>query len=553
MKTLYDTTSSKNEFGFTKNLYTVDTLYQMWKEKTLIPRPIEFQRKLVATDEWKGGIVYTALNRTASLTLTASWTRLPDNRLVLEVLDGQQRITSLFQYLENRKTIVLRKLSDASADGKNRSVTKLNALPVPLRDAGITVTVDPRKTGGIEQLASYEHYGTELARQLRETPIEVEEYGEDTTNEEKAEIFFMKNNTNDLVAQEKRNGVRGWVARIVRGMVRTGTGSVTPDTEIEPYKIPVSRFINEGANDTGIMSHLTNDRLELEECLARLFVFEKLKTPFATNTGYASDDEITKMYRDIAYKGDEDMESDTSQDARRSCETMRKAIERRFKHMETIIPPSKQHDAQRFGKFSNTRRNSKVFSYWTTLYVFLMWLDQEHKGWKFGNECSADDITDAFMNAFKKLTVSPKDTNPYPDWNETDAGTGKATMFSRLLGKYAPHELATKCEMLLTAIQLENANVIRLLDPKRNFSFADKVRKWKEQGERCAYTNKFLVLDHAVAGHKIAHSKGGRTTYDNLVVISRSVNQRMGDMSWDDFRDAQATKRTATRAATRAA
>lgn len=512
---------SNPEYQFTVKQHTLQELYAKWKDGTLIPRPIEFQRKEVANDAWKGGIVYTALNRTMGLMLHFCEVRLKDGRLAVEVLDGQQRLTSLFQYLDNKKSIYLR-----TFDNK-KPVTRLNNLPIYLTQSRTTISVDVKKAVGIEGLETCDDtYGIELAEQLLRTSIVVVQFAKETSDEVKAEVFGMLNNGNDLNSQEKRNAIRGWLARTVRAMVRSGKGTLTPATEIEPFDIPVSRYLNEGGN--GPMSHMQNTRLELEEFVARLFLFEHLENPFEAKT-YATDEGMTEMYRDPHYRGDGTPNSDISQDANRACDGIRAKIDRRMAIIEKwIVPPSKNQSAAQFGKFSKQATGS--FSHWTTLYLFLMWLDTYHAGWKLGLGAS-----EAFMTAFKKLTVGPNQTNPYSDWNPYNEGTGKSTFFSQLLGKYAPHEIATKCEMLLDAIQQEDSTAIRLLDPRRCFSMRDKVRKWNEQGCRCAYTGQLLSMDEAAAGHKIPHSSGGATTYDNLIVISREINQKMGSLSWNEF------------------
>ena len=220
---------SNPEYHYVVKAYTLQTLYEMWEAGLLIPRPVEFQRKEVANDVWKGGIVYTALNRKMVLTLHFCETRRwQDGKLVLEVLDGQQRLTSLFQYLKNKKTIFLRRFDN------KKPVARLNNLPVYLTHSGVEIPVDVKKAVGIDGLEACDDvYGVELAEQLRRTPIWVVEFAESTSDEAKADIFGMLNNGNDLNAQEKRNAIRGWLARTVRAMVRSGKGTLTPGTEIE--------------------------------------------------------------------------------------------------------------------------------------------------------------------------------------------------------------------------------------------------------------------------------------------------------------------------------
>lgn len=526
--------SGNPRFALEPKLYTLRDLYNLYVSGDLIPRPIEFQRLEVANDVWKGAVVYSALNREGAFVL---WfrrvRRWQDGRLVLEVLDGQQRLTSLFQYLDNKKTIHLRRF--------NNKTKMLHSLPVFLTRSRMEVVVDAKKSAGIAALESSDDlYGTELAEQLWSTPILVMEFLETMTDKDAADMFGMLNNANTMNDQEKRNAIRGWIARYVRGMVRSGADTQTPGVPVESLAPSASRCVNMGG--TGTLSHLNNTRMELEEFVARLFLLEHMENPFI-GSKYASAEAITEMYRNPILRGDDSVDSVDSQNAKARCEELRRTIEHRFGLLEQIVPPSKKQNGKQFKKFSS--HAPKSFSHWTTLYLFLMWLDLNHKGWKFGVGAS-----DAIMEAFAKLTIEKKyaASNPYPTWNKFDPN-GKATLFSGLLGKYAPHEIVTKCEMLLCAIQLEDPNAIRLLDAKRVFSFADKVRKWEEQGGLCAYTGNALTIDEAVGGHKIPHSQGGSTTYNNLVILSRAANQKMGTMTWEEFKKTKSGVKTTKKAA----
>mgnify|MGYP000248714346 FL=1 len=73
------------------------------------------------------------------------------------------------------------------------------------------------------------------------------------------------------------------------------------------------------------------------------------------------------------------------------------------------------------------------------------------------------------------------------------------------------------------------------LDRKRLFDPEDVIKKWEEQGERCAETGELLDINDIVGDHIIPHSKGikagGTTTYNNLRVISKHLNLKRGNAS----------------------
>jgi 5-methylcytosine-specific restriction endonuclease McrA len=56
---------------------------------------------------------------------------------------------------------------------------------------------------------------------------------------------------------------------------------------------------------------------------------------------------------------------------------------------------------------------------------------------------------------------------------------------------------------------------------KRNIYIRDKYR--------CQYTGKQLKFDEANIDHVIPRAKGGRNTWDNLVVCTKEINSQKGD------------------------
>jgi hypothetical protein len=70
----------------------------------------------------------------------------------------------------------------------------------------------------------------------------------------------------------------------------------------------------------------------------------------------------------------------------------------------------------------------------------------------------------------------------------------------------------------------------------RCFDIADVQRKWVEQGRRCYIDGTRLEFSDAEGAHIIAFSKGGTTTYDNLVVTHKDHNRAMGSMNVEDYK-----------------
>ena len=76
-----------------------------------------------------------------------------------------------------------------------------------------------------------------------------------------------------------------------------------------------------------------------------------------------------------------------------------------------------------------------------------------------------------------------------------------------------------------------------VMDSARTFSTKMIEEQLASQGYRCWVTGEKLTMKDAHGGHIVPHSKGGQTTYNNLVVIHKNHNITMSDMNALDYRD----------------
>lgn len=70
----------------------------------------------------------------------------------------------------------------------------------------------------------------------------------------------------------------------------------------------------------------------------------------------------------------------------------------------------------------------------------------------------------------------------------------------------------------------------------RDFPIEMVLRRWEENGRVDEVDGKPLKFKDAEGGHRIAYSNGGKTVYENLVVISKFHNRKMGSISFDDYK-----------------
>lgn len=80
-------------------------------------------------------------------------------------------------------------------------------------------------------------------------------------------------------------------------------------------------------------------------------------------------------------------------------------------------------------------------------------------------------------------------------------------------------------------------NVVTPKDKKRCFTRKEIEDRLIEQDWTDFIDGRPLALEDAVGAHRIAHTKGGRTTKDNLAVISEAHNSAMGSMDVDSYKE----------------
>lgn len=79
--------------------------------------------------------------------------------------------------------------------------------------------------------------------------------------------------------------------------------------------------------------------------------------------------------------------------------------------------------------------------------------------------------------------------------------------------------------------------IVEVLDPKRTFSRKMIEEKLSQQGYTCWVSGSPLTLAEAEGAHVVAHSRGGKTVFNNLVVVHRDHNRAMGTDNAYDYRD----------------
>ena len=85
---------------------------------------------------------------------------------------------------------------------------------------------------------------------------------------------------------------------------------------------------------------------------------------------------------------------------------------------------------------------------------------------------------------------------------------------------------------LPSVVVCTNYNQIRNAQVK----FPTKRNIWERDDNTCVYTGKKLTEDELSVDHVIPKSKGGDSSWENLVTCERALNTRKGDLSLEEAR-----------------
>ena len=153
-------------------------------------------------------------------------------------------------------------------------------------------------------------------------------------------------------------------------------------------------------------------------------------------------------------------------------------------------------------------------------------------------------IPENYASAFFKTYDKYSDTSPeVPIYTKMTCTNGHPMgPFKELFGGKNSNAISTIFTVLnheLESVGLKEFGIIEI--DTRDFKRADIIKKWKEQGGKCYYTGKPLELNNIAGDHFIPRSSGvengGVTEYTNLVVCSRNLNNKKGNMSAKSFQN----------------
>ena len=310
----------------------------------------------------------------------------------------------------------------------------------------------------------------------------------------KGYIFRALNTSTEVNDQEKLNSY-GYI--FIANLIRETVRKVDKINNTVHELFEISR-----TTDSFRYLDFNNDRLKAEELVAR--VVHRLTQE--TYLGSSSKDDLITMYENNNFD-----ESD-----------LKKKVKEHFDFLLACANAKKD-----FAK-GLTQQDFKLLSY---LNFYLMDNLKKFKILDFKN------FMIDYRTAFNLLTDNK---GKYSSITNDDCRSfdNKPRMISECFKGYlgAPdHELKIRQTIKWLLQEFNVMSHITVLDTKRSEDIKERENILSQQGWKCVVDNKPLHLLDSVIAHKIPYSEGGETVRNNIAVIRKLHNEKMGTMKLDDY------------------
>jgi len=435
-----------------------------------------YQREKVSTTKWKQDLMLTVLlNTFAGIPEIHIRVIKTEGGYRYELIDGQQRVTAITDFLNG-----------------------VYALP--------SLVVDGCDVTGMMIDELRETY-PKIYQRIMNYRISCKWY-EDLTDLQTAHLFIeVLNNVNDMKPQEIRNAILGFYSTYVRDTARGNytdmSNPVDPHPLFERYKVR-----RKGVDKQYLKNFSTKftlgGRMEVDEWLSTLlfFIHKGHKSGISHDAHKSWVEEIQSANGVYAA---------TFKDKKSSNETLNFALSL----MQSVPEQYK------------VKLNPM-----TSLMLVVYALECENRGYNV--------VPERFSPAF---------FDTYVRWNDTSLNLygSKLTVNGNQMPPFKELFNGKNSNAILTILAVldedwENRNKecgLIKTDPQVLFNRPDVLKKWQEQNGKCFYTGESIAEDNLAGDHYIPRSlgvdAGGVTEYKNLVVCSKRMNIKKGNMHGDDF------------------
>ena len=321
-------------------------------------------------------------------------------------------------------------------------------------------------------------------------------------SQDKGHIFRTLNKTTDVNFIEMLNSYGDIaIANSIRETSRLVKDINNSYHDLFEYKLsnktqkPLYRFLN-----------FDNDRLKHDHMVARLF--HRYMTSPKKLLGGSADIELQEMY-----------ESDFEE---KNIISVQKKVNTHLDFLRTMSDHKKSSDKSGNGL---TQHEFKAMSY------LYFWIQDNYPSF---TKLDTLRLYNRFDIA-NTLLASPE--GKHSKVIHKKSGYSVQIMYKKYIA--APWD-GGKIKTAINYLVKEINNIedcFLVTDSKRGFSHGDRKLKLAEQGGVCAIDGKPLKLMDAHAAHIVAHSEGGQTNLENMVMVRAIHNTRMGTMNVNDYRE----------------
>lgn len=393
-----------------------------------------------------------------------------------EMLDCLQRITSLINYVHKDEFPLLPEY-------------KMNV-------SGVEIEVPAMVYSKLQKHDNFEL----IYERFMNTEIPVTVYAKEMTDQEASEVFQKLNQQNKMTHQEIMNSIRGRISEWVREVARYG--------ELYP-KLKLIQVIKLQAKSKSPMI--------IDEMIAKFCCFEWLKsTGKLGEKTYVSNSTVEEMYRNTIIN-DRRLEGATGQKGENQFKNLIKDVEKRSEFIRKLVVGS--------GDSTYTTKISEMMILFNFTYGFDTYYGKQVKidYKKLGKE---------LFNILRELQ------NPKSKVVKNVLLPGnKKTEFSYLKGRYAPHEIKRKNELIFKALHklsLEKLGLV-LRDDNRAMKKQVVLKRLHEQEYISPPSGKQITADEAIGGHRKPYCDGHPSDYSNCVALSVEDNQKMSNKYYEDY------------------
>jgi len=323
------------------------------------------------------------------------------------------------------------------------------------------------------------------------------------SSQEKGNIFRTLNKTTDVNFIEMLNSYGDiLIANVVRETARLVKEIDNSYHELFEYRIsdktqkPLYTYLN-----------FDNDRLKQDHMVARLF--HRYVTSPKKLLGGSSDMELQTMYE--------------SKLEEKTILSAKKKVIAHLDFLRTMANHKKTSDGKGL-----TQHEFKALSY---LYFHIQ------DNYPSFTKLDSLKLYNRFDIANTKL-ANP--TGKYSKIIHTKSGYSVQIMYKKYIA--APWD-GTKIKTAINYLVKEIKDIqicFTTTDSKRGFNITERKSKLAEQGGVCGIDGKELKLVDAHAAHIVAHSEGGQTVPQNLLMVRAVHNTRMGTMNLNTYKESLA-------------